>query len=141
VIGRVAELHPDVLSKWELRAQRVVVAELAIRGLDAGSRRSVHVEPIGRFPIMERDLAVIVTEKTAAATVEAVIRRHAGGLLRAESLFDLYRGAPLGSEEKSLAYRLVFGTNDRTLTEAEVDAAMAAIRAGLEAELGARIRS
>jgi phenylalanyl-tRNA synthetase beta chain len=141
VAGRLAELHPDVLAVWEVRAQRIVVAELAIRGLEAGSRRPVHVEPIGRFPVMERDLAVIVAEGRAAATVEAVIRRHAGDLLLAERLFDLYRGAPLAADEKSLAYRLVFGTRDRTLTEAEVDAAMTAVREGLEADLGAHIRS
>jgi len=139
--GRVAELHPDVLAAWELRAGRVIVAELAVRGLDAGTIRPVQVEPIGRFPVMERDLAIIVTESRTAASVEASIRRHAGSLLREERLFDLYRGAPLARDEKSLACRLVFGTNDRTLTEAEVDSAMAAVRAGLEADLGARIRS
>jgi phenylalanyl-tRNA synthetase beta chain len=141
VAGRVAELHPDVLAAWELRAQRVIVAELEIRGLDAGVRSAIKVEPIGKFPAMERDLAVIVTEDKVAAAVEAVIRRHAGELLRGEDLFDVYRGTPLAAEEKSLAYRLVFGTNDRTLTEGEVDAAMAAVRAGLEADLAARIRS
>ena len=79
--------------------------------------------------------------EAAAETVEAVIRRHAGELLMQERLFDLYRGAPLAADEKSLAYRLVFGTKDRTLTEAEVDAAMAAVREGLAADLGAHIRS
>jgi phenylalanyl-tRNA synthetase beta chain len=141
VAGRVAELHPDALAAWELRAQRVIVAELEIRGLEAGIHRAIKVEPIGKFPAMERDLAVIVTQDKVAAAVEAVIRRHAGELLRGEHLFDVYRGAPLAADEKSLAYRLVFGTNDRTLTEGEVDAAMAAVRAGLEADLGARIRS
>jgi phenylalanyl-tRNA synthetase beta chain len=139
--GRLAELHPDVLAAWEIRAGRVVVAELAIRDLEAGSRRPVHVDPIGRFPVMERDLAVIVLESRAAATVQAAIRRHAGDLLLEERLFDLYRGAPLAADEKSLAYRLVFGTKDRTLTESEVDAAMTAVRDGLAADLGAHIRS
>ena len=37
------------------------------------------------------------------------------------ALFDLYRGSPLAADEKSLAYRLVFGAADRTLTEEEVD--------------------
>jgi phenylalanyl-tRNA synthetase beta subunit len=41
----------------------------------------------------------------------------------------------------SLAYRLVLGANDRTLTEAEVDAAIEAVRGGLEADLGAHLRS
>jgi phenylalanyl-tRNA synthetase beta chain len=139
--GRVAELHPDVLAAWDLRGERVMVAELAIRGLESGSAKPVHVDPIGRYPIMERDLAVVVPAGLAAASVQAVIRRHGGDLLREDHLFDLYRGAPLGADEKSLAYRLVFGANDRTLTEGEVDSAMAAIRAGLEGDLGGHIRS
>ena len=139
--GRVAELHPDVLAAWDLRAERVMVAELAIRGLDSGSARPVQVDPIGRYPIMERDLAVVVPAGLAAASVEAAIRRHGGDLLREARLFDLYRGAPLGADEKSLAYRLVFGAIDRTLTEAEVDSAMGAIRAGQEGDVGGHIRS
>jgi phenylalanyl-tRNA synthetase beta chain len=141
VVGRVAELHPDLLAALEVRAPRVIAAELAIRGLEAGVRRAVRVEAIGRFPVMERDLAVIVDESRAAAAVEDCIGRHAGGLLLESRLFDLYRGAPLDLDEKSLAYRLVFGSKDRTLTEAEVDAAMAEVRDGLAGDLGARIRS
>jgi phenylalanyl-tRNA synthetase beta chain len=141
ISGRVAELHPDALEAWELRAQRVIVAELAIRGLDAATPKSIHVQPIGRFPVVERDLAVIVAESLAASEVESVFWKHAGDLLQEARLFDLYRGAPLAATEKSLAYRLVFGTNDRTLTEAEVDAAVAAVRAGLESDIEARIRS
>ncbi len=139
--GRVAELHPDVLDDWGLRAQRVIAAELAIRGLDEATMKMVHVEPIGRFPVVERDLAIIVAEDRPAAEVEQAIRRHAGGLLQTLGVFDVYRGAPLAASERSLAYRLVFGTGDRTLTEAEVEEAVTSVRAGLESDLGARIRS
>jgi phenylalanyl-tRNA synthetase beta chain len=139
--GYVGELHPDAQEAWELRSGRVIVAELAMTGLDGGAAGPVHVEPIGRFPLVERDLAIIVDENRVAAEVERAIRRHAGDLLRGLGVFDLYRGAPLAADEKSLAYRLVFGSNDRTLTEGEVDAAVAAVRDGLTADLGARIRS
>jgi len=141
VSGRVAELHPDALEAWEVRAQRVVVAELGFRGLDTVEQRPIHVETIGRFPTVERDIAVIVRDGRPAAEVETVIRHRAGGLLVELRLFDVYRGAPLAADEKSLAYRLVFGANDRTLTEAETDASAAAVRAGLETDLGAHIRS
>jgi phenylalanyl-tRNA synthetase beta chain len=139
--GRLAELHPDVLAAWDVRAQRVIVAELAIAGLDGGALPPIRVRPIPRFPEVERDLAIIVAERRPAAEVEATIRRHGGELLRGVRLFDLYRGAPLAATEKSLAYRLVFGTGDRTLTEAEVDGAVAAVVGGLEAELGAHLRT
>ena len=61
--------------------------------------------------------------------------------MRGLRLFDLYRGAPLAATEKSLAYRLVLGAPDRTLTEAEVDAAVASVRSGLESDIGAHLRT
>lgn len=139
--ARVAELHPDVLTQRDLRSSRVVVAEVAIRGLDSGRLARVKVEPIARFPEVGRDLAVIVNEATPAVDVAATIRRHAGELLRSLSLFDLYRGAPLAETEKSLAYRLVFGARDRTLTEQEVDEAVTRVESGLKADLEARLRA
>jgi phenylalanyl-tRNA synthetase beta chain len=141
VTGRLAELHPDLLAAWELRAQRVVVAEIAIAGLDVSAPLRVHVESIPRFPEVERDLAVIVEDERFAAEVQAAIERHGGDLLRRVRLFDVYRGAPLVATEKSLAYRLEFGSPERTLTEAEIDAAVAQVRNGLTADLGAHIRS
>ncbi|HEY5487243.1 MAG TPA: phenylalanine--tRNA ligase subunit beta [Candidatus Limnocylindrales bacterium] len=139
IAGRIAELHPDVLEAWEIRASRVLVAELEVPGLEQGALRPVHVGPIPRFPEVERDLAVIVAETQTAAQVEAAIRADAGPLLRGLRLFDVYRGAPLEATEKSMAYRLVFGVG-RTLTEAEVDEAVASVRAGLETRLGAHLR-
>jgi phenylalanyl-tRNA synthetase beta chain len=141
IAGRIAEVHPDVLGRWDLRTERVILAEIAIGGLESGAPTRPHVEPIPRFPEVERDVAVVVGEAHSAADVEATIRRHGGELLRGLRLFDLYRGVPLSSDEKSLAYRLVLGAADRTLTEAEVDAAMTGVRAGLEADLGAHLRT
>jgi phenylalanyl-tRNA synthetase beta chain len=141
VAGRIAEVHPDVLGRWDLRAERVILAEIAIRGLESGVPVRQHVIPIPRFPEVERDLAVVVADAHSAAEVEATIRRHGGDLLRGLRLFDVYRGVPLAGDQKSLAYRLVLGAADRTLTEAEVDAAVAGVKAGLAADLGAHLRA
>ncbi len=74
-------------------------------------------------------------------TVEAAIRRHGGPLLRDVALFDIYRGQPLAETDKSLAYRLTLRDDERTLTEAELDAAVAAVMTGLTDGLGARFRT
>ena len=74
-------------------------------------------------------------------TVEAAIRRHGGPLLRDVALFDIYRGQPLAETDKSLAYRLTLRDDERTLTDAELDAAVAAVMAGLTDGLGARFRT
>ena len=57
------------------------------------------------------------------------------------ALFDIYRGRPLAETDKSLAYRLTLRDDERTLTEAELDAAVAGVVAGLSDELGARFRT
>jgi len=139
--GIVGELHPDLLESWEVRVATVVVAELAIRGLGGGSIDAVRAAAPSRHPAVERDLAVVVLESTPAAAVAAVIRQSGGDLLRSVALFDIYRGAPLGASEKSLAHRLTFQAPDRTLTEAEVDAAAEGVAAALASELGARLRT
>jgi phenylalanyl-tRNA synthetase beta chain len=141
IAGRVGEVHPGVIDDLDLRAARVIVAELAIAGLSGGQPSTPRVAAPSRHPLVERDLAVIVAEATAAADVEASIRRHVGPLLRSVTLFDIYRGRPLSTEEKSLAYRLAFGADDRTLVESEVDAAVAAITAGLASDVEGRLRT
>jgi len=90
---------------------------------------------------VERDLAVIVDEGVEAERVGDAIVRHGGPLLMSAALFDIYRGRPLADSERSLAYRLSFGALERTLTEDEVDAAIAAVTHGLAADVGGRLRT
>jgi phenylalanyl-tRNA synthetase beta chain len=137
--GRVGELHPALAERLELRAGRVLVAEVAILGLSGGILAPVRVAPPPRHPWVERDLAVVVPGSTLAAAVAETIREHGGALLGSVALFDVYRGAPLDADEKSLAFRVVFGA-DRTLTEEEVDEAVRSIVAGLD-EVAGRVRT
>ena len=141
LVGRLGELHPALVERWDLRVDRLIVAELSLAGLTAGQLPVVRVRPIHRHPATERDLAIIVAETVPAAAVDATIRGSAGPLLVDVRLFDVYRGAPLQAGEKSLAERLVFQAPDRTLTDAEIEAALAAVTAALAAELGGRLRT
>ena len=141
LVGRVGEVHPAAIEDLDLRAERILVAEIALAGLASGSPSVPTGATPSRQPSVERDLAVIVPLERAAADVEAAIRRHGGALLRHLELFDIYRGRPLDESDKSLAYRIILREDERTLTEAEVDAAVAAIVAGLAEDLGARLRT
>jgi phenylalanyl-tRNA synthetase beta chain len=141
VAGIVGELHPDLLERWETRAERVIVAELAVAGLAGGQLDAVRSSPPARHPAVERDLAIVVAESRPAAEVGAVIRRSGGPLLQGVVLFDIYRGSPLAPDEKSLAHRLTFAAPDRTLTESEVDAAVAAVSEAISNEIGGRLRT
>jgi phenylalanyl-tRNA synthetase beta chain len=137
----VGEVHPHIVEAWELRtSQRVLLAELAIDGLAAGRLAAEKAGVVPRFPAVDRDLAIVVPESTSAAAVEALVRHHGGELLRDVTLFDIYRGIPLAADEKSLAYRVRLGAPDRTLTEAELEAAVAAVVAALPS-IGGRRRA
>jgi phenylalanyl-tRNA synthetase beta chain len=139
--GRVGELHPALLDAQDLRVERVVIGEFALPGLAAGSPPVFRALPIARYPAVERDLAVVVPQTRTAGAVEHVIRTAGGELLRGLRLFDIYRGAPLAADEQSLNYRLLYQADDRTLTDAEIEATLAAITAALVREVGGRIRS
>ncbi len=139
--GIVGELHPSVLATWDLRTERVLVAELAIRGLSAGQLPPVRVTPVGRAQPAERDLALVVAEGVPAADLAATLRSAAGERLRELALFDIYRGAPLAPGEKSLAWRVVFAADERVLADDEVDAEVARLISAAVAAHGARLRS
>ena len=141
LVGRVGSLHPALLETLELRASDVVAAELTIAGLSGGQPSIPRTVTPSRHPVVERDLAVIVAEATTSGQVEAAIRRHGGALLRTATLFDIYRGRPLEATEKSLAFRLAFQADDRTLTDVDVDGAIETITRGLVTEVAGRLRT
>jgi phenylalanyl-tRNA synthetase beta chain len=141
LVGRLGEVHPDLIAAFDLRAERVYVAEVAVAGLAGGGPTEHRVTAPSRHLPVERDLAVLVPLETPAAVVEATIRRHGGPLLRDVTLFDIYRGKPLDEADKSLAYRLTLRDDERTLTEPELDAAVAGVVAGLTEDIGARFRT
>jgi phenylalanyl-tRNA synthetase beta chain len=140
VSGRIGELHPALAAAFELGPERVLLGELAVAGLTGGRRAVAHAAAPPRHPAVERDIAVVVGADLPASRIASTIRERAGDLLADLRLFDVYRGAPLDPDEKSIAFRLVFQAAGRTLTEGEVDDAMADVGAGL-ADLGGRIRA
>ena len=71
--------------------------------------------------------------------MEGVIREKGDALSRVH-LFDLYDGKGVPEGSRSLAWSLSFQSGDRTLTDEEVDASMAAIVKALEKEFGAKLR-
>jgi len=139
-VGMMGELHPVVREAFDLPAQPVCALEFNLdRLLDAwGTPR--RMTPISVHPPVYEDLAVVVDEDVPAVRVRDLIAQTGGGLLRAVLLFDVYRGTQVGAGRKSLAYRLTYQADDRTLTDREVSKVRAKIVGRLEGELGAALR-
>ncbi len=140
-LGQVFEPHPRYLEAVGARGPHVAVALVSLTAVQAALPRARRYVPFPRVPAVERDLAIVIGAGRSAGDVERVVRDAAAPLLRGLRLFDVYRGAPLGPDERSLAFRLTLQAADRTLTDEEIDAAVAQVVDALATRLGARIRS
>jgi phenylalanyl-tRNA synthetase beta chain len=96
---------------------------------------------VPRYPASKRDVAVVVSRHEV--THEELLRsiREAGKpILERARLFDLFRMGEQGDAPRSLAFALEFRVSDRTLTDAEVDAAVSRIVRTLDERHGAMLR-
>lgn len=137
-IGWCGELHPRWQRKYELPLPPVVF-ELDADWLQ--QRPIPRYEAISRFPMVRRDLALVVDEKVAAAALQECLYRAAPELVTELVLFDVYRGKGLDYGKKSLAFRVFLQDTRRTLTDEEADAAVTTLIAAAEQEYGARLRA
>ncbi|MDW8090124.1 MAG: phenylalanine--tRNA ligase subunit beta [Meiothermus sp.] len=133
-VGHIGALHPAIAEDLELPSG-VFLFELSLP-LPKGETL---FRDMPRHPANLRDLAVVVPESVPYAEVEGLIRAHAGPYLEKLEVFDVYRGKPLATGQKSLAFHLAFRHPERTLTDPETDSFMQRIFAGLE-EKGYAIR-
>jgi phenylalanyl-tRNA synthetase beta chain len=116
------------------------LAEIALAPLMAASNRPLQIKPISPFPAVREDLAFVVGEEVTAEQMLAAMRAAGGELLRAVELFDVYRGAPIPAGHKSLAYRLTYQADDRTLSAEAVARLRQRIIRRVQQELGAELR-
>ncbi len=138
-IGVLGELHPAVLEAYNIK-ERACALELDLDKIYSLSARRIEARAIPRFPAVERDLAVLLEKSIAVSQTVQVIREAASSLLEKVHLFDVYAGEQVPKGFKSLAFRLTFQAYDRTLTDAEVNAEMDAIRGSVQEKLEAQLR-
>ena len=99
------------------------------------------VEPISIYPSVNRDLAIVVDADLPASSPVELIRSAGGALVKSVRLFDLYIGDQVPDGKKSLAYAIEYSSSTETLTDEQVDSVHEKIVKGLDAELGAELRS
>jgi phenylalanyl-tRNA synthetase beta chain len=136
--GWLGELHPLVLSEWDLPGGAGFELELAAL-IAAAAAGTEQYEDVTTHPALLQDIAVVVPAEVAAESVRRRVLEGGGPLLRSARIFDLYSGEQVGEGRKSLALRLEFRSPDRTLTDEEVAQQREAIRRAV-AEIGGTLR-
>lgn len=122
-IAYLGEVHPAVQKNFGI-GERTYVAVIDMKSVSELANFDVKYTGVAKFPAMTRDISLSMKKTVLAGEVEEIIRDKGGKLLESCDLFDIYEGAQLTQGYKSLAYKLVFRANDRTLTDEEVSLAM-----------------
>jgi phenylalanyl-tRNA synthetase beta chain len=132
-------LHPRVVAALDLPTPSVAV-EILLDAIPEPKRRRKGPPDLPAFMPVRRDFAFVVD---AAVTAEAVLRAARGaerGLIASVVLFDAYQGDNIEPGKKSLGVEVLFQPRERTLTDAEIEAACAKVAAAVARATGGRLR-
>ena len=138
VLGTFGALHPAVVGTLDLGP--ACAFELFLDAVPDPKRRKRAAPDLPPFQPVRRDFAFLVDAGVPAETVLRAARGAERTLIVGVSLFDLYQGDKLPEGKKSLAVEVTFQPRERTLTDAEIEAAAARVVAAVAKATGASLR-
>ncbi|MEL6159280.1 MAG: phenylalanine--tRNA ligase subunit beta [Cyanobacteria bacterium J06554_11] len=143
-LGKFGQLHPQLRQQRDL-PEAVYVFEMdwavLVTCLTGKSGKAVKFAPYSSYPASDRDLAFFAPLAVSVADLQRTMVKTGGKLLDSVTLFDEYRGENVPEGERSLAFRLVYRSSDRTLSDKDIDPVHQKIRAALEKAYKVRLRS
>ena len=114
-IGYMGRVHPNI-SKED-----IYVLEISLTKLYEKKTSAYKYKEISKYPAIIKDVAFVAPYDMESSIIEKEIKRNSGKLLKSIEVFDLYSNKLLGSDEKSIAYKLTYENSVRTLTQEEVN--------------------
>ena len=136
-IGIIGKLHPRVAKSLELKRDAYVFEVDALQALASGAPVAL---PVSRFPVIRRDLAVLVKDEVSGEQLVQAVASAVPELMRDVRIFDIYKGPGIEAGLKSVAISLILQETSRTLTDDDADAAQAAAVQKLRQTFGAELR-
>jgi len=138
-IARLGSLHPRVASLYKFR-QPVFVGEVEFEKLLALPPNQVRYRALPRFPAASRDVSALVPDTVMWADIESAVRDLALSEIESVRIFDMYKGKEMLEGYHSLAFRVIYRAEGRTLKDEEVAGMHEQVRALLESRFGAQLR-
>lgn len=138
-IAKVYEVHPLIMKNFDIEKVRIGAFEVNFSKLVKHSKKQYRYTPIPRYPGIEFDISVIIDNKKEIAEIREAIVESGRELVKSVSLFDMYEGANIPEGKKSLAFKIILRSDERTLKDEEMKAVQQEIFSRLKG-LGGEIR-
>ncbi len=138
--GYIGEIRSEIKKQFEIEG-RVVVAEINLDILRTQRRSERKYSPVSRFPAVRRDLAFVINAKVPVADIIRKLYSSGGSIVRKIKLFDIFVDDRFGFDKKSVAFRLELQSDERTLTDEEVDSQIKKITDSISQSFSAELRS
>lgn len=138
-IARFGRLHPRVASLYKFR-QPVFVGELEFEKLLALPADRVRYHALARFPTVARDVSALIPDTVMWGDVEKAARDLGISEIVSVRVFDMYKSKEMPEGFHSLAFRVIYRGEGRTLTDEQVAGMHERVRALLEDRFGAQLR-
>ena len=140
LIGKLAEVEQHKLQAFDIK-QPVFILDIRFASLfDAVAQNKIRYKEVNKFPVMQRDLAMVVSRSTTFELIENAVKKIKLSKLKDIRLFDVFESEKLGADKKSMAISFTFSDDEKTLTDKEVDGMVSRLVQGFEADLSAEIR-
>ncbi|MCW2926449.1 MAG: Phenylalanyl-tRNA synthetase beta chain [Thermoleophilia bacterium] len=139
VVGWVAAVHPRFAADHGVTLD-AYAAHLDLHAIDAVRMRGKSFTAFSEFPPIVEDIALVLADDVRGGEVVAAAKDAGGALLESVEVFDRYVGAPIADGHHSLALRLTFRADDRTLTDEETAAVRGTIVEALTTRFGGELR-
>lgn len=137
VVGWLGALHPRLEDALGF-GQDVLLFEIDWATLQ--QRALPNYQAVTKFPAIRRDLALVLDKTVLASAIDQAISKVAPSYLTRWNIFDVYTGAGVAENQKSVAVSLILQDSSRTLEDSEVNRTIDTIVASLREATGATLR-
>ncbi len=139
-LGELGQLLPTLAKKYDLR-DAVFLAEFNLDLLISRRNPAKSFKALPQFPSSRRDVAMLVPEAVTHDAVLSAVKQAKAANLESVELFDVFRGQGVPTGQKSLAYAFTYRAADKTLVDADVNAAHTKVLEALKGQLKAELRA
>jgi phenylalanyl-tRNA synthetase beta chain len=139
IVGLVSEVNPKVAKNYDLK-NKIGILALDLSALTQHYKDEMAYKPIPKFPSIDLDISLIIDKNTLWQEIKEAVGQVEKDLIRQVTVFDVFEGKNIPAGKKSLAFRIEYRSDDKTLTMDEVQIIHNKVLQVLESKFKSQIR-